>query len=251
MGLLLDTSTDKHEFLDKIKFLNMVFIDLYMWMVFETSLGYMSKSDHFTYEFFLLDPKLFLEKVQKNKSRKFKDFEIIRLEKSNDLDTVVLEGYCSSCKEFCVVPLKTTDYLGKYIKSYVSKKYLSNILCLKCNKEYLHFEQIVDSQSVLRYFDDTILNTNQTNEENLIEKIFEFGEKENIFTKKAQQYQWIIQSLNDNILHKITDAQEWVLSKVPQLFNVDISKTPSENKKSTNSLFNRYINNLEEWDHQI
>ena len=93
---------------------------------FETSLDYLSKKDSHTYKLFLLHLKLYLEEIEEAHSRKFKDFEIIRLEKTQELDTIVLEGYCSFCRDFYIVPMKSTDYLNDYINSYVSKKYISS-----------------------------------------------------------------------------------------------------------------------------
>ena len=98
------------------------------------------------------------------------------------------------------------------------------IRCPKCNKEYLHFEQIVESQSALGYFDNTVLNPNQANEKDLIKKIFEFDENEDKYTEKAQQYQWIIRFLSDDAYYIITDIQDWVLEKVPLIFNIDVNK---------------------------
>jgi hypothetical protein len=253
INLFFDSSTNntnKDEFLNKIKFLNTIFIDdLKLWKVYETSLDYLSKRDFNTYEVFLLHLKLFLEEIVENKSRKFKDFEIERLEKAQELDTIVLEGYCSFCIDFSVYSMQTTKYLGDYIRAFVSQRYISDILCQKCNRNYLHFEQIVDSQSTLGYFDNSVLDLNQENEKDLIKKIFEFDQNENRFTEKAQQYQWIIQFLSDgDVYHNITDTQDWIFSKVPLLFNFDVNDTPSENKKNTNGLFNRHINNLEKWN---
>jgi hypothetical protein len=250
IDLLLKASSDKDEFLNKIKFLNTIFIDpkLIMWGIFKKSLEHLFKANNYTYELFLLHLKLFLEEIVEYKSRKFKDFEIKRLEKAQELDTIALEGYCSFCKDFSVYSMKTTQYLGDYIKARISQRYISKILCSKCNKEYLYFEHIVDSQSSLGYFDNAVFDTEQTNEKDLIKKIFEFDQNENISTEKAQRFQWIIRFLSDGIYHNITDTQDEVLSKVPDLFNIDINENPSENKKNTNGLFNRHIDKLEKWN---
>src|SRR6185437_6756671 len=142
IDLLLNASTDKNEFLNSIKFLNTVFIHLEMWNVFKKSLKYLSEKHPHMYELFLFHFKLYLEDIEEAKSRKFKDFEIKRLEKSQELDTIVLEGCCSSCKNFTIKPMKITDYFDGYIKSYVTKRYLSYQLCSICSKGYLNFEQI-------------------------------------------------------------------------------------------------------------
>ena len=156
IDLLLKASSDKYEFLNKIKFLNTVFIHLKMWKIFKISLEYLSKNDFHIYELFLLHLKLYLEDIVEAKSRKFKDFEIARLEKYRELDVLVLEGYCSFCKDIGIISMKTTDYLNDYIEAFVSKRYISSVKCSICNRENLHFEQIVDSSSALGYFDDTV-----------------------------------------------------------------------------------------------
>jgi len=143
-----------------------------MWEIFKKSLEHLSKTDYHTYELFVFHLKLYLEDIEEAKSRKFKDFEIKRLEKSQELDTIVLEGRCSSCNNFSIKPMKTIDYFDGYIKSYVSNRHLSYVLCPVCSKDYLNFEQIGVSQSSLGYFDNMITSTNQSNNEddNLIKK---------------------------------------------------------------------------------
>ena len=74
------------------------------------SLEYLSKTDNHTYELFIFHFKLFLEDLEESKSRKFKDFEIKRLEKSQELDTIVLEGYCSLCNNFSIKLMEIIDY---------------------------------------------------------------------------------------------------------------------------------------------
>jgi hypothetical protein len=250
IDLLLYASNDKDDFLNSIKFLNTIFRHLEMWEVFKKSLKYLSEKQPHTYELFLLHLKLYLEDIEEAKSRKFAEFETKRFEKSQELDTIVLEGICSSCKNFSIKPMKTTDHLGDYIRSYLTKRYLSYVKCSKCSKGYLHFEQIGESQSSLGYFDNMITSTNQSNneEDNLIKKIFEFDQNEKKYTEKAQQYQWIIRFLYyDRIYHNITETQDWVLSKVPHLFDVDVNDPPYERKKRKNALFNRHLDKLENW----
>jgi hypothetical protein len=220
-----------------------------MWKIYEKSLEFLSKVDHQKYELFLLHLKLHLEEIVEYKSRKFKDFEIGRFQKTKELETIVLEGYCSFCKNFTIRPMKIIDYFRDYIKSFLEKRYLSYILCPICNKEYLHFEQIVDSQSSLGYFDNTVFDTQQENEKNLIKKIFDFDQNEIKFTEKAQQFQWIIRFLNyDNDYYNITETQDWVLSKALGLFNIGVNKNSSKDKKETNGRFNRRLNDLEKWN---
>ena len=215
MDLLFNASSDKYDFLKKIKFLNMVFRELKMWKVFESSLDRLSKKDYHDYELFLLNLKLYLEELEESKSRKFHEYEITRLEKSRDIDTVVLEGYCSYCKDYCIKPMKTMKYLEDYVKAYVEGRHISYILCTICNQQYLHFEQVVDSSSILNYFDNTVLNENEPIEKELLKRIFDYNKEENAYTKKSQQYQWIIHFLNnDENYHNITDTQDWVFAKV-------------------------------------
>src|SRR5215212_1684814 len=102
------------------------------------------------------------------------------------IETIVLEGYCSSCKNFTIKPMKITDYFRDYVKSCVTKRYLSYVLCPVCNKQYLNFEQIVESRSSLGHFDNVISNLNHTSyEDNLIKKIFDFDHNEKKYTEKA------------------------------------------------------------------
>ena len=248
IGLLFDASSDKYDFLKKIKFLNMVFKELKMLKIFEVSLDSLSKKDYHDYELFLLHLKLYLEELEESKSRKFHEYEITRLEKSRDIDTVVLEGYCSYCKDYYIKPMKTMKYLEDYVKAYVEDRHISYTLCSTCNQQYLHFEQVVDSSSILSYFDNTVLNENEPIEKELLKRIFDYNKEENAYTKKSQQYQWIIHFLNnDENYHNITDTQDWVFAKVPYLFSINIGDNPSKQKRDTNELFNRHLEDLKKW----
>ena len=62
INILFNASTDKYEFLNKINFLNTVFIHVSMWII--VSLEYLSKTDYHTYELFLFHLKLFLEDIR-------------------------------------------------------------------------------------------------------------------------------------------------------------------------------------------
>ena len=73
--------------------------------------------------------------------------------------------------------MKTIEYFDGYIKSNVEKRYLSYVLCSVCKQQYLHFEQIGESQSSLGYYDNMITNQSNNEEDNLIKKIFEFNQK--------------------------------------------------------------------------
>ena len=251
IGLLFNASSDIYRFLDKIKFLNMVFIDLRMWRIFETSLNYLSHKNQHIYELFLFHLKLRMEETMVSKSRKLKDYEIARLDKSQDLDTVVLEGYCPNCKGFSIKSMNIINYLREYVQSRAWLRNYSYALCPNCIKGYLHFEQILDSQSSLQYFDNTFLNEKKSDEEHLIKKIFDYSEKDNTYTEEAQKYQWIIRFFNhhdNDEYNKITAVQEWVLKTGPNLFDIDSNDLPSINKKKTNSPFNRRLDNLITWN---
>jgi hypothetical protein len=87
--------------------------------------------------------------------------------------------------------------------------------------------------------------------QSILEKIFDFDEEKNQFTKKAQRYQYIIQFLSKddkNNSYKITDIQDEILQKATDLFNIDRTKKPSDIKKNTNRQFNKYLDELEEWN---
>ena len=205
--LLLDASSDKYEFLHKIRFLNMVFIHKRIWKIFEVSLEYLSIQSHLAYELFLFHLKLYIEDIMVSKCRKLKDYETIRLKKSQDLDTVVLEGYCSDCEDFSILSMETIKYLGEYIRSYESNRNFSYVSCPKCNIQYLNFEQVVDSQSPLQHFDNRVWNENQHLEKTLVKKLFNSNGNE--YTKKSMQYQWIIHFLDQaDQYHKITAIQD-------------------------------------------
>jgi hypothetical protein len=155
---LFNASSNKYEFLDKIKFLNMVFIDVNMWKILEFSLEYLSRKNPHMYELFLFHLKLHIEETMVSKSRKLKDYEITRLERFQDLDTVVLEGHCTNCNSFSIKSMNIINYLREYVQSRAWLRNYSYTLCPNCIVGYIHFEQIVDSQSSLQYFDNTFLN---------------------------------------------------------------------------------------------
>jgi hypothetical protein len=68
------------------------------------------------------------------------------------------------------------------------------------------------------------------------------------YTNKAHRYQYIINFfLNDeNRFFKITEIQD-ILFKVPIIFNVDLSKNPSDIRKNQNRQFNTFLTELKDW----
>jgi hypothetical protein len=91
---------------------------------------------------FLLNLKLTIENIQEFKSRNLKDFEVLRLDKVQDIGKIVVEGYCDACKRFSITFMDTVDYLDMYVESSVSKRNISPITC-KCENGILNFEIIV------------------------------------------------------------------------------------------------------------
>jgi hypothetical protein len=147
LNLLCNAPEDKHTFLNQIRFLNTVYRDSEMWQAFKDSFNVLKYVEDYLeskpkiYELFLLNLKLTLEEIHEHKSRLFKEYEDARLKMINDIDKVVLEGYCSSCNRFQIVFMTTIPYLDMYIQSQISKRNVSTIKC-KCNKGYLNFDVI-------------------------------------------------------------------------------------------------------------
>lgn len=148
LELLYNAPEDKDTFLNQIRFLNTVYRDSEMWQAFQNAIDYLKRAEENKKDvpkisdLFLLNLKLTIEEIHENKSKLFKQFEVFRLKRINNIDEVVLEAYCSSCNRFQIIIMKTIDYLDMYIQSQVSKRFISNIKC-KCNRGYLNFDIIV------------------------------------------------------------------------------------------------------------
>jgi hypothetical protein len=148
LDLLYNASDDKSLFLNQINFLDVVYRNSELWEAFKESIEILDEMNYNSYELFLLNLKLTLEEVEESKSKRFKDYEVMRLEKSKDIDTVVLEGYCFNCKAFYIISMKTMEYLDDYIKSYVSGRHLSYVECPKCKQTCLNFKAVIDYPSI-------------------------------------------------------------------------------------------------------
>lgn len=84
---------------------------------------------------------------------------------------------------------------------------------------------------------------------NFIKNFFDMDVNNN-FKNKAQRYQHIITFflVDEKRFFKITEIQDGVLAKAPEIFNVDKNKKPYEIKKSRNPQFNGYLKDLEKWE---
>lgn len=142
LGLLENASDDKEEFLDKLEFLNPVYRDLQMWQIFKDSIEFLFHHNHNVYELFLFNLKLTIEQTQESKSRNLKGFEKLRLDRFQEIDEVVVEGYCGSCKKFTPASMKTLHYLESYITAAVSEENAPRFECI-CNDGNLDFERVV------------------------------------------------------------------------------------------------------------
>jgi len=148
LELLHNAPEDKDTFLNQIRFLNTVYRDSEMWQAFLNAFNFSRLADESsplnptTSDLFLFNLKLTIEEIHEHKSRLFKQYEDFRLKSINDIDKVVLEGYCSSCNHFQVVIMTTIDYLDMYVQPQISKRYISPMKC-KCTKGYLNFDLII------------------------------------------------------------------------------------------------------------
>lgn len=142
--LLKNANDDKNLFLNQLRFLNLIYRDLEMWDIFKSSLSLLRIDDILTYNIILFNLKLTIEEIHEVKARNLKDYEVYRLGKKQDIDKVVVEGFCNTCKRFFTVSIKTLYYLDSYITSFVSNKYDDNFKCRLCNKDYWDFQTIVD-----------------------------------------------------------------------------------------------------------
>lgn len=147
--LLENADDDKYFFLNEVKFLGLFYQDLEMWDIFKSSLSLLKLHDRPTYHIILLNLKLVIEELQEVKARNLKDFEIMVFEKKQDIDKVVVEGYCNTCNKFFTMCIKIVDYLEYYIDSFVLNQYNDDFKCQNCNKDYLDFQVIVDDNLLI------------------------------------------------------------------------------------------------------
>jgi hypothetical protein len=82
---------------------------------------------------------------------------------------------------------------------------------------------------------------------NLVKKVFDLDIDNK--SNKSQRYRLIIQFflIDEGRPFKITEIQEGVLSKAPEVFKVDRTKNPSNIKNNQNHQFNGYLKDLVEW----
>jgi len=141
--LLFTASNNKEDFLNQIKFLNLVFRDSAMFQIFKKSMEHMKKYNREIYEMFMLNLKLSIEEKHEYKSRNLAQFEITRMKKFKDIDEVVLEGFCNFCHGFLVEYMNSLEYLDSYIQSVEPRDNVSRTICQRCSKGYLNFEIII------------------------------------------------------------------------------------------------------------
>ena len=84
-----------------------------------------------------------MESIQEKKSRNMRSFEDLRKSYINRLNSVVLEGYCDSCKSYTPVLTNMYEYLKAYIE-HPEKE--SRSPCPNCHNECgLNFERLGES----------------------------------------------------------------------------------------------------------
>jgi hypothetical protein len=142
--LLAEASSDKHEFLSQIKFLNLLFWDAGMAKIYWESLEQLSQNDPKTWNIVMLNIKLFIEEREESKAHYLEKFEMKRHMWGGDIDMVVLEGFCNICRIFFIAPMKTMDYIKYLDKSRASGTPMSNIMCDICKKGYIDFQWYLD-----------------------------------------------------------------------------------------------------------
>lgn len=143
INILMYATDDKEHFLNKINFLDVFYRNsLHLWQIFKKSLYELSLLNNKDYEMFLYNFKLAIEAVQEYKCKNQSVFEMGRYYKLKDVHQVVLEGFCKNCGGHLNCSMNILGYLGGQVRSCVSKKDFSEILCDKCNKDYIDFEII-------------------------------------------------------------------------------------------------------------
>lgn len=100
--LLAEASSDKHQFLSQIKFLNLLFWDAGMAKIYWESLEQLSQNDPKTWNIVMLNIKLFIEEMAESKAHYLEKFEMKRHRWGGDIDMVVLEGFCNICSIFFI-----------------------------------------------------------------------------------------------------------------------------------------------------
>lgn len=143
IDILLKAPNNKEYFLNQINFLDVFYRNsIQMWNIFKKSLSELRQINNKEYEMFTYNFKLAIEAVQESKCINQSVFEMGRYHKFKDIDQVVIEGRCNQCGEYLNGSMNIWEYLKGYVISSVSKTYISNTLCEKCNNGYIDFQII-------------------------------------------------------------------------------------------------------------
>jgi hypothetical protein len=143
INILLKAPNNKEYFLNQINFLDVLYRNsLQMWNIFKNSLSELRQTNNKDYEMFTYNFKLAIESVHEYKCKNKSVFEMDRYQQLKDIEQVVIEGRCNQCSEYLNGSMNIWKYLEDHVISYVSKAYVSNTLCEKCNNGYLDFQII-------------------------------------------------------------------------------------------------------------
>lgn len=143
INLLENASDDKNDFLFQIKFLHPFFSNnKELFKIYQESLSELARHNKEIHNIVLLNIKLSIEEQQESKCVRFREFEMERFSSIEEIDMVVLEGFCFGCRNFFIVTMKTLEYLKSIVAPPILKTTLSSIVCTVCKNSYLDFQTI-------------------------------------------------------------------------------------------------------------
>jgi hypothetical protein len=143
LQILKELPNDRNSIINKLRNFQVFYKNISMYIVLITSIEEFKLQFPKDYEKFAYRLKLAMESIQEKKSRNMRSFEVLRKSHINKLNSVVLEGYCNTCKNY--IPVLTSMY--GYLKAYVEHPDKeSRSPCPNCHNEVgLNFEVLGES----------------------------------------------------------------------------------------------------------
>ena len=237
VDLLDNADNDKDLFINQVKKFTPI-LNKESWNMLYDSFSEFDKKDPLKYEILFYNFKIYLEEIQKIKSKRLKEFEEFQFSLISEPFIVALDGYCHKCNHFSLYGIGLINYFRLCANIDSDNIHLIRAKCLNpiCNNDFLNFD-FVDNVRILKEKQDVmvrkkkniILRVSETETEiDIVGTIFE-KTLENNFTIRSKRFQTVLAFLLDNQgkFFKISELQNAIILERDDLFNYNSSESSS------------------------